>query len=129
LAAALIILPGVYLGLFGSSFHSGVTAVVIVACAQLVNAAAGPTGTVLIMTGKERIAVRGVAAGLLANVVLAVVLVPLLGVTGGAIAFAVSLALWNIILVVIARRLVGINVTAFGWLSMQSTATFDPRVV
>jgi hypothetical protein len=58
-----------------------------------------------------------------------VVLVPLLGVTGGAIAFAVSLALWNIILVVIARRLVGINVTAFGWLSMQSTATFDPRVV
>jgi O-antigen/teichoic acid export membrane protein len=66
--------------------------------------------------------VRGVAAGLVANVVLAIVLVPPLGVTGGAIAFASSLVLWNTVLVVLARRHVGVNVTAFRRLSLQTPA-------
>ena len=50
------------------------------------------------------------------------VLVPLLGVTGGAIAFAFSLALWNTVLVVLARRLVGVNVTAFHRLAVSQPA-------
>jgi hypothetical protein len=41
-------------------------------------------------------------------------------VTGGAIAFASSLVLWNTVLVVLARRIVGINVTAFGVLSIRN---------
>ena len=57
--------------------------------------------------------------GLVANVVFAVVLVPRLGVTGGAIAFAATLVLWNTALVAIARRLLGVHVTAFGALSLQ----------
>lgn len=120
LAVALMVFPHIYLDLFGASFQTGATALVILALGQLINAAAGPSGNVLLMTGQERIAVRGVAAGLLANVVLAVVLVPPLGVTGGAIAFATGLALWNTVLVVLARRLVGVNVTAFRRLSLQS---------
>jgi hypothetical protein len=43
-----------------------------------------------------------------------------LGITGGAIAFAASLVLWNVILVVMARRLIGVNVTAFRSLSMHN---------
>jgi O-antigen/teichoic acid export membrane protein len=117
-AAAFMIFPHIYLNLFGRSFHTGATALIILAFGQLINAAAGPSGNVLMMTGKERIAVRGVAAGLLANIVLAVVLVPLLGVTGGAIAFASSLVLWNAVLVILARRLVGVNVTAFHGLAI-----------
>ncbi len=119
-AVAFMVLPHIYLGLFGASFQSGATALVILALGQLINAAAGPSGNVLLMTGQERMAVRGVAVGLLANVVLAVVLVPPFGVTGGAIAFASSLALWNTVLVVLARRLVGINVTAFRPLALQT---------
>jgi O-antigen/teichoic acid export membrane protein len=121
-AVAFIAFPHLYLDLFGSSFQSGATALMILAFGQLVNAAAGPSGNVLIMTGQERIAVRGVAAGLLANVVLAVVLVPPLGVTGGAIAFASGLVLWNTALVVLARRLVGVNVTAFRHLAVPPPA-------
>ncbi len=121
-AVAFMAFPHLYLDLFGASFQMGATALVILAFGQLMNAAAGPSGNVLIMTGQERIAVRGVAAGLLANVVLAVVLVPLLGVTGGAIAFAFSLALWNTVLVVLARRLVGVNVTAFHRLAVSQPA-------
>jgi len=122
MAVALMVFPHLYLDLFGASFQTGATALVILALGQLVNAAAGPSGNVLLMTGQERIAVRGVAAGLVANVVLAIVLVPPLGVTGGAIAFAASLVLWNTTLVVLARRLVGINVTAFRRLSLQTPA-------
>jgi O-antigen/teichoic acid export membrane protein len=120
-ALAFMIFPHIYLDLFGASFQAGATALIILAFGQLVNAAAGPSGNVLIMTGKERIAVRGVAAGLLANIVLAVVLVPPLGVTGGAIAFASSLVLWNTVLVVLARRLVGVNVTAFHRLAITQS--------
>jgi O-antigen/teichoic acid export membrane protein len=115
IAAAFIAFPHVYLSIFGGGFQSGATALRIIAVGQLVNAAAGPAGNVLIMTGHERAAVTGMIAGLLANVALGVVLVPPLGVTGGAIAFAGSLVLWNAILVVLARRRVGINVTAFRW--------------
>ena len=65
------------------------------------------------MTGHERAAVGGIALGLFANLVLGIILVPPLGITGGAIGFASSLVLWNFGLVVLARRRVGVNVTAF----------------
>jgi len=126
IALAFIFFPGLYLGLFGAGFESGATAMIILAAGQLVNAAAGPAGNVLIMTGHEGAAVKGIAAGLVANIVLGVLLVPPLGATGGAIAFASSLILWNTILVVLARRRVGVNVTAFRRLSVarfQHTAS------
>jgi O-antigen/teichoic acid export membrane protein len=127
IACAFMIFPHLYLGLFGASFQVGTTALMILAFGQLINAAAGPSGNVLIMTGQEGVAVRGVAAGLLANIVLAVILVPPLGVTGGAIAFAVSLILWNTVLVVLARRLVGINVTAFRRLALSNVRSSEHR--
>jgi O-antigen/teichoic acid export membrane protein len=120
IAIAFMVFPGVYLGLFGSGFSTGTTAVMILALGQLFNAAAGPSGNVLVMMGQERVAVRGVAAGLIANIVIAIILVPSLGVTGGAIAFASSLVLWNTVLVLLARRRVGINVTAFRVMSMRN---------
>ena len=126
IAVAFMVFPHVYLGLFGASFQTGATALIILAFGQLINAAAGPSGNILVMTGHERVAVRGVAAGLLANIVLAVVLVPPLGVTGGAIAFAASLVLWNTALVVLARRLAGVNVTAFRRFAMFQHAHGSP---
>jgi O-antigen/teichoic acid export membrane protein len=125
IAAVFIISPELYLGIFGAGFRAGATALTILAVGQLINAAAGPSGTVLIMTGFERVAVRGVAVGLLANLLLGVVLIPPLGVTGGAIAFASSLAIWNTILVVIARRRLGVNVTAFPWLAVVKPTPGD----
>jgi O-antigen/teichoic acid export membrane protein len=117
--AVLAIFPDFFLGLFGDGFRTGSTALTIVALGQLVNAAAGPSGNVLIMTGHEGIAVRAVGAGALANLLLAIVLVPPLGVSGAAIAFTSSLVIWNVALVVIARRRLGVNVTAFRRLSVS----------
>jgi O-antigen/teichoic acid export membrane protein len=112
--------PDLYLGIFGPSFQEGATALAILAFAQLINAATGPAGNVLIMTGNEGAAVGATAAGLLVNLVIAVALVPSLGMTGSAIAFACSLTCWNVALVVAARRRVGVNATVFRSLSMTS---------
>jgi O-antigen/teichoic acid export membrane protein len=119
LAVGLVLLRDVYLGFFGAGFHAGAGALTVLALAQLVNAAAGPAGNVLIMTGHERAAAGGVAVGLLANVALGALLVPPLGVTGGAIASGSSLVLWNALLVVRARAGLRVNVTALRWLSLR----------
>jgi O-antigen/teichoic acid export membrane protein len=111
--------PGVILGIFGPSFHQGSTALTIVALAQLVNAAAGPAGNVLMMTRHERAALWGIGTGVILNLAIGLVLVPSLGVTGSGIAFAVSLVAWNVILVLIARARLGINVTTLPWLAVR----------
>jgi O-antigen/teichoic acid export membrane protein len=121
ICAVLAIFPSVVLGFFGSGFQAGSTALTIVALGQLVNAASGPSANVLVMTGHQIAAARAVGAGALANLVLSILLVPPLGVTGAAIAFASSLALWNVALVVIARRRLGVNVTAFRRLSVYQS--------
>jgi O-antigen/teichoic acid export membrane protein len=117
IATVLIVFPKYYLELFGNDFHSGITGLRILAVGQLVNALAGPSGNVLLMTGHERIAMRGVLAGMICNLILAVALIPSYGVTGGAFAFASGLILWNGVLVLIARRRLGINVTALPFLA------------
>jgi O-antigen/teichoic acid export membrane protein len=117
-AAALAIVPQLYLHLFGHGFEAGRTALIIVALGQLANAAAGPSGTVLLMTGHEASAVFGIIAGLIANVVVGALLIPQFGVTGAAAGVAASLVVWNVVFVVMARRKLGINVTAFKSLSL-----------
>jgi O-antigen/teichoic acid export membrane protein len=117
--------PGAILGIFGTSYRHGSTALTIVALAQMVNAAAGPAGNVLMMAHQERAALWGIGAGVILNLAVGLALVPFLGVTGSGIAFATSLVVWNVILVVIARLRLGINVTAFSWLAVQRTAIKD----
>ncbi len=126
LAVGFAVFPGLYLGIFGASFYIGTTALTILALSQLVNAAAGPAGNVLIMTGHERAAVGGIGAGMVANLVLGVALVPSLGVTGGAIASGSSLVLWNTVLLVLARKRVGVNVTAFRGLAVSRHTMLRP---
>jgi O-antigen/teichoic acid export membrane protein len=118
---AFAIFPQVYLSLYGAGFGAGATAMTILALAQLVNAATGPSGNVLIMTGNQRPAMWATAAGLLVNLTLGIVLVPSLGITGSAIAFASSIVFWNITLTVLGRRQVGVNVTAVHLLSMKGS--------
>jgi O-antigen/teichoic acid export membrane protein len=114
IAAGFLFFPGIYLDIFGAGFGGGSTALTLIAVGQLVNAAAGPAGNVLLMTGHERLALRGIAMGLLTNLVLGLTLIPPFGVTGAGIAFTASLVVWNVALVISVRRRLGINATAFG---------------
>jgi O-antigen/teichoic acid export membrane protein len=116
--AVFALFPDTFLGLFGSGFKTGSAALTIVALGQLFNAASGPSGNVLMMTGNELVAARAVGIAAAMNLLLAIALVPSLGVTGSAIAYTASLVLWNVSLVLIARRRLGVNVTCFRRLSL-----------
>jgi O-antigen/teichoic acid export membrane protein len=66
------------------------------------------------MTGQQSRAAVGVAVGLALNVSLGVVLIPPLGATGAAIAAATGLVAANLIHVMVARTMLGIDATAAG---------------
>lgn len=84
--------------LYGPAYADGAVALRILAGAQLVNVLAGSTGTILNMTGHERLTMWGVGLSVAVNVMLNAILIPRLGVEGAAIASGVSLAGWNVIL-------------------------------
>jgi O-antigen/teichoic acid export membrane protein len=86
--------------IFGHDFEAGWPILVIGTCGQLVNCAVGSVGNLLLMSGNQRrlIRVQGVMA--IVMVVLSLVLVPLWGVIGAAVAAAVTNAganLWNLV--------------------------------
>ena len=105
--AALLAFPGELLRLFGGAFTAGAAVTVILAIGQLVNAATGPCGTVLNMSGHVALNMADNVATLVLNVLLNLVLIPAYGIAGAAVAWAVSLAVVNVARVVQVRRLIG----------------------
>lgn len=78
------------MSLFGPEFEVGATALRILALGQFVNVSVGSTGVLLTMSGRERYYQRTMTLGALANIVLNVTLIPILGINGAAIATALS---------------------------------------
>lgn len=95
LAALCLIVPGFLLGLFGEEFVAGALTLQLLAAAQTVNVVFGPVGTALIMVGRERqvLAIEIVASSI--AVLLALILIPQLGMVGAAIGFASATVLRN----------------------------------
>ncbi len=84
------------LGIFGSEFKKGTTALVILCGAMLIDMAAGAVTTVLLMAGKSSFVLWNSAATLATNVCLNVLLVPSFGMTGAAVAWAASIVVQNV---------------------------------
>jgi len=89
--------PALVMGLFGSDFSGGATALRILAAGQFVNVALGSVGVLLVMSAKEReyrnVQIASAAIVLLLNVAL----IPKLGATGAAVAAAAGLVVQNIL--------------------------------
>lgn len=94
---------------FGQEYVSAAPALAILCVGQLVNASAGSVALVLNMTGNEKSTVIGAATALVTNLILSLLLVPVLGLLGAAIGFSLSLSAWNILLMFLARKQVGVN--------------------
>jgi O-antigen/teichoic acid export membrane protein len=90
IALAFLAFPAVFLGLFGDEFRAGDAALRILVLGELVKLVLGSASMALAMTGLEQQVLKGSGAGAAANVVLLGVLVPIFGVTGAAVAQAVS---------------------------------------
>lgn len=99
---------------FGRDYVAGAPALTILSLGQLANSVLGSVGTLLIMTGHQRQAAAGIAAGAILNVALGALLIPVQGITGAAIAATVSIIAWNILLALFASRRLGVHPTAIG---------------
>ncbi|WP_257297163.1 polysaccharide biosynthesis C-terminal domain-containing protein [Endozoicomonas sp. YOMI1] len=106
------IFPERLMWLFGEQYKSGANLLRILALGQFVNVMTGSVGYLLSMSGHER-ALRNVVfvSGPMA-IILALVLTPLYGVTGAAVATAISLASQNLLAVGMVKRRLGFNTLA-----------------
>ncbi len=113
-ALGLVIFGKDFLTIFGGDFIPGDWALSILSMAQLFNCAMGSVGLLLIMTGHQKQAAIGVAVSAVLNIALNVVLIPLWGIEGAAVATGVSMITWNALYVVWVYKKLGYHTTALG---------------
>lgn len=93
---------------FGPGFTSASGALALLAASQVVNSATGPSGLVLVMTGRTGVRLANAAAGAGLTVGLSWFAVPRFGAAGAAGAVALSSSILNLVQVHQVRRLVGL---------------------
>lgn len=97
---------------FGAEFKAAHWPLAILAIGQLTNAFFGSVGFLLNMTGHEKDTARTLWQTGLLNVLLNAALIPAFGMTGAALASALSLFVWNLVLYQIVKTRLGIYSTA-----------------
>ncbi|WP_374968269.1 flippase [Terrabacter sp. BE26] len=105
----LLVFPQQLLAVFGGGFTEGAAVTVILACGQLVGAAAGPCGVVLNMSGRVGLSLLDNALVLVANIGLNLLLIPQWGIVGAAVAWSASIIVVNAIKVIQAWKIVGVR--------------------
>jgi O-antigen/teichoic acid export membrane protein len=98
---------------FGEEFVPAYGLLSILALGQLVNSAMGSVGFLLIMTGYEQDTARILAVAAAGNIALNLILVPLWGTNGAALASAITLTVWNVLLMIRVFQRLKINPTSF----------------
>ena len=100
--------PHWVLGFFGEEFTQGANLLRIIAVAQLVNVATGSVGFLLNMTGNEKL-MRNIALSCNAlGIIFFLILIPIFGTLGAAIALALVLVMQNLTAMVFVWRKLGI---------------------
>jgi len=112
-STALLLLGPWVLALFGPAFTAGYWPLAIMVLAQTVNATCGSVGLLLMMTGHQRQVAWVLAGAAALNLVLNLVLIPLWGMEGAALASGASMVLWNLTMLVMVKRTLGLNPTVF----------------
>ncbi|HQR26679.1 MAG TPA: polysaccharide biosynthesis C-terminal domain-containing protein [Nocardioides sp.] len=87
--------PGLVLLLFGRDYESGTPVVVILALGMLIGTAAGPVDIALLMLGRSAQSLVNNMTALVTNLLLNLTLVPVVGITGAALAWSVAIVVSN----------------------------------
>lgn len=116
LAATLVLLAfgRPILRLFGAEFADGYYLMFILAIGLLARAAIGPIERLLNMLGEQRVCALVHAGAFGINFCLCIILIPLFGAAGAAIATAVALVYESIWLFVVTKRRLGFHVFVWG---------------
>jgi O-antigen/teichoic acid export membrane protein len=101
------------LALFGTEFIAAKWSMLVLVVGQLVNVASGCVGYIMQLTGYNYQCTYVYVCGTLINLVLSIILIPLLGILGGAIATAVTMIVWNIWLHHLAVKYIGVRPSIF----------------
>ncbi|HEY7098194.1 MAG TPA: oligosaccharide flippase family protein [Terriglobales bacterium] len=109
LAMVMILFASPLMRIFGRDFVSGWPILVIGTMGQLVNCGVGSAGTLLLMSGNEQALIRIQGYMALAVVLLNLVLIPYWGITGAAVAMAVTIAMGNFWYLYEVRRRMGLS--------------------
>jgi O-antigen/teichoic acid export membrane protein len=99
------------LALFGPGFEAGRWPLVILCAALVVRSFFGPAELVLSLNNRPWAAMPAIAAGLMSLLAANLWLVPLLGVTGAALAALVSISVWSVARWRKARAVSGLDVS------------------
>ena len=108
-AAGLLVFGEPLLRLFGAPFVAVRLPLAVLVGGQLVNAAAGPVGYLLAMTGHQDDNARVFAVSALLNLGLNALLIPAFGLIGAASATALTMAVWNLWLHALTVRRLGVR--------------------
>ncbi len=115
LAFGLVFFGRQVLAFFGSEFTIAWPAVAILGAGMLLNVLCGSVGLLMTMTGHQNETSKVLGGAAVLNIILNAVLIPLFGLIGAAIATAFTAALWNIALVVLVRKRLGIRPSLPGY--------------
>lgn len=105
----LALLGPAVLALFGAGFTVGAPALAILAIAMMVSAASGMLQSVLLQGGRSSWQMYNKAVVLGCNILLTLLLVPVIGISGAAVSWVVSLALDTGIAAWQVHRLIGVR--------------------
>jgi O-antigen/teichoic acid export membrane protein len=109
LSVLLLVRPELVLGVFGREFAGAATVMRILTAGQLVNIVTGACGTMLMMSGNQKVEARNTLTAVVLGFVLCAALIPALGAVGAAWGTAVSLAAVNVLRAAQVVRRVGLR--------------------
>jgi len=95
------------LGLYGASFESSLSILLVLMAGYSINAFSGSAGTILMMTDQQNRYKSIMLITALLNVFLSMLLIPMYDALGAALAMAISMAFWNIYSVIAVKRTKG----------------------
>lgn len=98
---------------FGTDFGPSASLLWYMAAAQIFNAACGPIGTLLNMTGHSRTALSGQLAGLVSNIGIGLWLTPTLGAKGAVLAMVTGVIVCNSVTILALMKTSGITPLIF----------------
>lgn len=98
-----------FLAIFGEGYRAGYHPLVILVLGQMVNALCGPVGYLMVMTGHQKQSLRILITITSLNLALNTALIPAFGVMGAAIATAISVTFWNVLMLRFVRRHLGLD--------------------
>lgn len=100
----IFIFPQFCMGFFGEEFKIGATALIILTIGQFIASISGSVGYILNLTDNQVLQQNITLFTIIVNVVLNIILIPVYGIIGAAIASATGLILRNLISVYFIKR-------------------------